>query len=108
MTDARTAGKEGIEKDPIVVVTVTIIDQDTLIPTLTRSITSNLEYTIDGLKNLDKLRKVLPDDPIAALYVILTNNFDEYKTRAEAEKFCVTEGLVLGQDRGERTQSRKS
>ena len=84
------------EKDPIAVLTVTLIDPDKLTPILTKSITTNLDYIIKGLKNLDELKGLLPDDPIAALYVILTNNLDSHKTAREVEKFCAGEHLNLG------------
>jgi len=87
--------KSEFAKDPIAVVTLTLINPDTMIVIRTRAVTSTLGLLLDGLKNIDQLKDILPRDPIAALYVLLTNNFDKHKTQREVAEFAANAGLIL-------------
>ena len=86
---------KSVGKDPIVVVAVTLIDPDSFAPISTKSITTNLEYMVDGIKNIRNLEALLPSDPVSALYVILTNNIDEIKSAKDAEDSGKRNGLNL-------------
>lgn len=87
--------KTPFERDPLAVVTVTFLNPDTMAPIRTRAITTTLGLLLDGLRNIDQLGDILPRDPVAALYVLLTNNTDGHKAREEAAKFASDEGIAL-------------
>lgn len=87
--------KKRIKKDSLAVVTVSLIDPVKLAPTATKTITTTLGHLVSGLTNLNKLKKIMPEDPIAALYVISTNNVDNHKSKKEVETFCAKNKLKL-------------
>lgn len=92
---SKTPEARALKVDHAALITITLIDQDKMEPILTRAITTNLSLIQKGLNNIADLSKILPEDPIAALYVILTNNVDGSKNAKGIESLCKKKGLSL-------------